>query len=339
MAMDASMLHAIRDEGYAGGVVFEWADEWFKHTWNTMDYEPEARRPFWRNTFTNEEHFGLLSEDASTPAEALLDGRPDPWASAGSDRLLSSATGPVRVVDAHADEEYLWLRIQLARPRGWLQEPLTLGFDAAPGGNGGLPGHPGTMPEADVAVTIHGATATLVRSASLDPVLAQYGDAGGLGMPHIDAGALRAGSGIWTRPSLMLNRPYTVPTTGRLHPVETVDIATLPWGSGDPAAPGGDTRNLVDDDGATLELRIPWLLLGFADPSTHQVLIPHRGGRFTTATEPRIGVGVMAGATFHRAAAATWPGWSAATAGDRLKQGVDRLAAAFAAVGAAGPER
>ena len=33
------MMSAIKQEGYAGGMVFEWADEWFKFTWNTLPLE------------------------------------------------------------------------------------------------------------------------------------------------------------------------------------------------------------------------------------------------------------------------------------------------------------
>ena len=37
-------------------------------------------------------------------------------------------------------------------------------------------------------------------------------------------------------------------------------------------------------DGATVEVRIPWALLTFADPSSHQVWVPHRDGTIGTRT-------------------------------------------------------
>ena len=43
-AKNADLMSAIRQEGFAGGLVFEWADEWFKFTWNTKELEvPEHR--------------------------------------------------------------------------------------------------------------------------------------------------------------------------------------------------------------------------------------------------------------------------------------------------------
>ena len=62
--ISADMMRDIRDEGFAGAMYFMWLDEWFKFTWNTVDYEiPWDRRQLWRNTLTNEEHFGVIATD------------------------------------------------------------------------------------------------------------------------------------------------------------------------------------------------------------------------------------------------------------------------------------
>ncbi len=333
MAMDASMLHDIQAEGFAGGVVFEWADEWFKHTWNTMAYEqPEDRRALWRNTYTNEEHFGLLAQDAEAAPAVVLDGRPDPWATTGANRILAAADGLVRTVDVHTDEEYLTLRIETSRADALAHQQITVGFDVTPGANGGLPGLPGTMRSADVALELGpGPRARVSKAAWFDPFPKQYGDAGGRGYVHVDRAALQMGSGAWSFPRLMLNYPYRVRATGQLLPAESVDISHLPWGSGDPSATGGDTRNLVDGHGTTIEVRIPWLLLGYADPSSHLVLMPHPDGSLTTIKTGRVGIGVVAGGRLLVTSGASWADWDAVTAHERLKQGVGVLAHAFAA--------
>ena len=54
----------IRSAGGAGGLIFSWQDEWFKRTWNNMDYEVTARRPYWHNTESPEQNFGLLASDS-----------------------------------------------------------------------------------------------------------------------------------------------------------------------------------------------------------------------------------------------------------------------------------
>ena len=49
--------------GCAGSCVFSWQDEWFKRTWNTMYAVNLTRNPYWSDYQTNEQYFGLLSFD------------------------------------------------------------------------------------------------------------------------------------------------------------------------------------------------------------------------------------------------------------------------------------
>src|SRR5205814_9867848 len=44
--IDARLTREVRAAGAAGGVLFAWLDEWFKHTWVTIDLEvrSEERR-------------------------------------------------------------------------------------------------------------------------------------------------------------------------------------------------------------------------------------------------------------------------------------------------------
>ena len=64
LAIDEQLLRDLREEGFAGGILFEWVDEWFKFTWNTLELElPGDRRQLWHNDLTNEEFFGLLAAE------------------------------------------------------------------------------------------------------------------------------------------------------------------------------------------------------------------------------------------------------------------------------------
>lgn len=49
--------------GCAGSCVFTWQDEWFKRTWNTMHAVDLENTPYWSDYQTNEQYFGLLSFD------------------------------------------------------------------------------------------------------------------------------------------------------------------------------------------------------------------------------------------------------------------------------------
>jgi hypothetical protein len=69
-----------------------------------------------------------------------------------------------------------------------------------------------------------------------------------------------------------INRGYTVPPTGEEVPFEAVETGQLTYGTGDPASPEYNSLTDVHVDTAahTIEVRIPWILLNVADPSTKQ---------------------------------------------------------------------
>jgi hypothetical protein len=325
--IDADLLRIIRDEGLAGGILFEWADEWFKFTWNTIEYElPSERRALWRNDLTNEEHFGVLATEPDR-ARVTLDGDDREWGRNGS-QVIAESRGPVREVRATYDEAYLYLRLSLDDARSWRRAPVRIGFDVQPGGNRGLPGLPGVDRRADVAVTIGpGDQARIRQAAWLDPVAYQYGLQ--RGFVDVDAAALRPGSGVWVPPRLMLNRPYVVPVTGERRPVEVRSFGQLPWGNGDPTRPGFDQRHLVDGADRVVDLRIPWAFLTFTDPSSHRVWALGRDGAVRTRHAGRVGIVVAAGGSTLATAGYDWEGWNRVTWHERRKAGWDVLRAAF----------
>jgi hypothetical protein len=332
--MDARMLRDIQQEGMAGGLIFEYTDEWFKFTWNTTELEiPAARRQLWRNDLTNEEHFGLVSMEPGTRPTMTLDGQDGDWQRSNSQMLVESR-GPVQELRATHDEEYLWLRLRLQRPDVWQKTPITLGFDVRPGGNRGLPGT-SIDPDADVALTIGpGNRAHIVEAASIDPAAYLYGLRDGY--LKVDRAALQPGSGAWVSPRLILDKPFTVPGTTQHHDVQMVDVGRLPFGTGDPASPAFDERNLVDGHGTVLELRIPWALLTFSDPSSRQVWQPHADGTLTSRTVGPVGIDVVLGGRSAASTHYTWENWNRVSWHERRKAGWNAVAAALASSWLAG---
>ena len=333
--IDSTLLRRIREEGYAGGVLFEWADEWFKHTWNTTDLElPAERRALWRNALTNEEHFGVLATEAGASAEAVLDGRDDDW-TADSSQVIGESAGPVSEVRATHDEEHLWLRVKLPESDPWSSAPIRIGFAVHPEGNGGLPGAPGDDPAADHGIVVGpGERAKLVQAAWLDPLPWLYG----LTHDYVDFArvAMRPASGSWSEPRQILNRPLAVPGVGR-QPAEFADSSELRWGSGDPDSDGFDQRNLVMGEGDVLELRVPWALLGYADPSSHRSLRGTPGGGMVAVRTGRIGITVQHGeAPPLDTRGYDWDDWNRVTWRERRKAGWATLRDAFATTAADG---
>ena len=77
-----SMYKSIISSGCAGGVAFTWQDEWFKRTWNTMQNVDLNYTPYWSDTQTNEQYFGLLSFDPGDEESiSYVDGDISEWTS------------------------------------------------------------------------------------------------------------------------------------------------------------------------------------------------------------------------------------------------------------------
>ncbi|WP_217991146.1 hypothetical protein [Mobilicoccus massiliensis] len=319
MRMNAEMLRMLAGAHLAGGLVFEWLDEWFKFTWNTAPRQAPVdgeRRALWHDVLTNEQFFGLVAHDP-TPV-----GRRTPH---------ESQSG-VRRIEVDHDASWLHLRLDLDPGR------VVLGFDVVPGGGLPLPGG-GGAPVQDVAVVVdpQARTAVCLVRGELDPVRLD-------GLPA--SAVPRADADGWSMQRLTLNRPYVVPGLGRSLAADFLEVGRLVEGDWDAGRgntlatwrydPGGGAGG-----GATLRLRLPWGLLPFADPSSRTVVVPTpaKGPAPTgsakleeTPTGVRVDglrLTVSPSGGDPVTVPITWETWNTASYTERLKPGLDGLSRAF----------
>src|SRR5438876_8088955 len=107
--IDARLTQDIRDAGAAGGVLFAWLDEWFKHTWVTIDLEvPPERTRLWHNVEDAEQHYGLMGEYGGVSADATPapGGEPAVWRA-----LPVLARAESLVLRVGADPSYLYVAL------------------------------------------------------------------------------------------------------------------------------------------------------------------------------------------------------------------------------------
>ena len=97
----------IMHEGLLGGLIFIWQDEWFKRTWNTMDYDDPNRRPFWSNAQTNEQQFGVLSFDRF---KVKVDGNTTEWKGT---QLYNTSPSDTTDFAVDYDERYLYFKLKV----------------------------------------------------------------------------------------------------------------------------------------------------------------------------------------------------------------------------------
>jgi hypothetical protein len=249
--IDAAMMSEIKGAGMTGGVLFEWADEWFKRAWNTEAIDlPVDRRRLWRNPLVPEEYYGVIATD------------PVPG------RLKPVGRGVEAAVDPGA------LRVAVLTTA----RSFTIGIDARPGGGGGLPNTAHLAPADDVAVVVNGSRARVLQPARM-----------------------------------LISHPLRRPDTGQMIPARTWTLAPL-----------GVTRRA-----GMAVVHLPWMLLGFSDPSSHRIFVIRNG----SVSLARVGGVRIDVAVPRRRLLSTriirWPGWNSVRFTERRKASWPTLQRAF----------
>ena len=94
--------------GSAGSCVFTWQDEWFKRTWNTMHAVDLDNTPYWSDYQTNEQYFGLLAFDpGEEESVCYVDGDTSEWTE--EDVVISSGEGSLSM---KYDEKFLYFYVE-----------------------------------------------------------------------------------------------------------------------------------------------------------------------------------------------------------------------------------
>ena len=130
------MLNTIHETGYAGGIVFEFMDEWFKGTWSATPLEiPSERRRLWFNAESPEQSYGLMANRTSSPGacgrrSVRLDG--DSGSSRRGRRGGARGWSDLRELRATSDEGYVYVLIRTeGGPSGpdWTTTSFRLAID------------------------------------------------------------------------------------------------------------------------------------------------------------------------------------------------------------------
>lgn len=292
--------HDIMLAGCAGSIVFEWQDEWFKRTWNTVYATDQLKSPLWSDWQTNEQHFGLLAFDPGEERSvSYVDGDLEEWTDAD---VVSEEGGLATSVKY--DEKFLYLMVRTTDGSA-LGPEVYLPLDVTPktGASATAPGR------ADLVVARHQRRNGVMRpedrkvdtlprlsfdrDADFVVALRREGESRvvvqeryeclrammmwriGLVDPYADPPAADSQTfrtiELALRTARTASEPMGVATTVGLYDERTFETGLLREGDANPAHDGYDS--LADycfgDD--FVEVRLPWQLLNFSNPAEMQV--------------------------------------------------------------------
>ncbi|NWF75584.1 MAG: tetratricopeptide repeat protein [Nitrospirae bacterium] len=286
------MIFSIRESQCAGGIIFSWIDEWVKTNW--MVKGTEERDQFWFNAQDPEESYGLI---AQIPAKTeILTGNPSSWNNATL--LYSKNTkNPARPfhdgyddarnlkhVLADYDAGYLYLRIDIAGPIDWEKVAYLIGIDTYGDKEGDhrLPFNLNLdVPiGCEFTILLHGNNSKILiddryNKVVYDPNLLRLSGMSGY-RENKNFILIPNDNGIFTDIIITHRRKFS--RDGNIFPEKIYNASILKHG------------NLRDDTLSDfyysktnnfIEIRIPWNLLNFSDPSHLQIIYSKGESRIT----------------------------------------------------------
>jgi hypothetical protein len=316
------MTWDIYDSGCAGGVAFAWMDEWFKKVWMWAEmYDPYMDRRLWFSFYDPEKNYGMQAvlPGANGPT-CTLSGTDAEWANAstrpGADVAVVQGAPEVSSVKLMHDEGYLYVRIALKNFNDWDFEKygIYLGFDVL-GDDRGNRAWPGPLALAsdrglEEVVHISGGQARLYQTETYrfwQPYRVAYSK--NLQIAEIQPHILEDEDNRWgwMEPAVQTNR-RRIGRDGAIYDEKSFDFNPLPRGSVKPG-PGYNSQAIwnASPQAGVIELRMPWILLGFVGPHQLRVLQSNAEGKNASEVSPGVGVAVVVSSP-EGDTQAVWPG-------------------------------
>lgn len=253
--------------GSAGSCVFTWQDEWFKRTWNTMHAVDLDKTAYWSDYQTNEQYFGLLAFDPGTEKSiCYVDGDASEWSD--EDKVLELDNGSLSM---KYDEKFLYFYVT---GEGFdpTEDVLYLPIDITPHtGSPFCENYDLTFErDCDFVISIDGADNSRVLVQERYDVLRamflrEIADEDAFTDPPLKD------SPQFKTIELMLQTATPLLTGNWSASAETYETGLLRYGSANPDTENFDSLAdfMFTENG--VEIRIPWQLLNFSNPSDMMV--------------------------------------------------------------------
>lgn len=313
----------IMNAGSAGSCIFTWQDEWFKRTWNTMANVDLDNTPYWSDYQTNEQYFGLLAFDPGEEESiCYVDGDLSEWQP--EDVVLETGQGALSM---KYDEKFLYFYVEAEGFRPG-EDALYLPIDTTPKtGSTYCENYDLTFERpSDFVIYIHTVEdSRIVVQERYEALRAVFARATERLDPYINP--VDADTPVFTNIELVLQ--LFAEEQGMLGDdavmYETYETGALRHGIANPESEDFDSlADFCFTDGG-VEIRIPWQLLNFANPSEmmiHDDYYENYGVEYIHIDEMYVGLAV-GGDTKYRIPMAAFQleGWGkTVTYHERLKE-------------------
>jgi len=301
------MMKTIQKEGYAGGLIFEWSDEWAKKTWSTEPFIiPFERNVMWHDATDPEQNYGILAMESNKIK---------------SDQYAVQGSGSISMLKLTADETYLSIEVNLKRRLDFTKESLIIGLDTYNRSKGNLRYGNQISDFApsglEFIIQIDGADhAQLLVEPDYNKTKCFYS-------------SRNSTQGIFESMSTLINTERIAKSGAIINAINT-NQSILQYGSLE-----NNSHNQWMIEGTQINIRIPWNRISFTDPSNMRVLddsrtiqVPQKDELSTTISDGILVSGLIANNETGQATdkigasndpAFSWESWDTPTYQERVK--------------------
>ena len=254
------------DAGWAGVFVSTWQDVWERKTWNVSYATVDSVMPVWQDKEDDGQNYGLLEFSREGSPACVVDGDVSEWTA--EDVVLETDGGSLSM---KYDEKYLYFYV---RQDGFDPETGTLyiPIDTTPrSGSTYCENYGLTFERAcDFVICLDaGGESRVVVQERYELLWAMHAYETDRADAYED---LRDADSPTFRPiRLLVQREDPVPVVGGWAAAPTYEAGRLRRGTADPDDPAYDSLADFQLTGDGVELRLPWELLNFGDPSEQMI--------------------------------------------------------------------
>ncbi|MEG1073709.1 MAG: hypothetical protein RSF84_01115 [Ruthenibacterium sp.] len=266
--MLSELFTDIMDAGFAGGCLAAWQDDWSADTWNCHRVCAQDGLGHWKDVQSANQNMGILAvEPGAESAASYPDGDFSEWTNVAP--LLQKDGITVQTL---FDEAYLYFRIHV--PDFSQNQEVILPIDITPhtGASIDKTNDMAYDTKADFALVIQGTdNAALLVQKRYDAYYALHHLEESKEDVYFKKTMPAADSGEFT-----VVRQYVRKSRhnaqGVFQPPTALETGKLHFGNANPASAAFDSLADFYCKGEDIEVRIPWALLNFADPSAGKIL-------------------------------------------------------------------
>ena len=267
----------IKAAGLNGGCVFSWQDEWSKRSWNTYYAINEERSPYWSDYQTNGQYFGLLSFDpGKEKSVCYVDGNISEWK---NDDVV--VNGDIKL-SVKYDEKFMYFLVKKEN-LNFSEDTIYIPIDTTQKTGSNYCKEYGVKfdREADFLLVINGSDNTrLLVQERYEALRSTYSQRINGFDTYRKENIPEKNSPEFVHINTFVEKKVMSedPLERRIDiPVET---GKLLYGNANPES--ADFNSLADfiSAGDYIEIRIPWQLFNFADPSKMQIHDDYYDGNY-----------------------------------------------------------